>query len=150
MGNGKYHLLVSDMRLFDEEYLFQHFTMNPTSFEEILSVVAPIIMKSRRKREPIAAVERSCVTLRYLVTGDAQTTISASYRLSKTSISRIVHETSEALWEALSSQSYLKVPGSEADWIAITDQFESSYIFLYFYSNPKVVTGLNYRLISNK
>ena len=103
--------------------------MTPTSFEEILSFVAPIITKSRIKREPISASERLCVTLRYLVTGDAQTTISASYRISKTSISRIVRETSEALWEALSSQGYLKVPGSEAGWIAIADQFESRWNF---------------------
>ena len=120
---------MRDMRLFDEEYFFQHFRMTPTSFEEILSFVAPIITKSRSKREPISASERLCVTLRYLVTGDAQTTISASYRISKTSISRIVRETSEALWEALSSQGYLKVPGSEAEWIAIADQFESRWNF---------------------
>ena len=64
--------------------------MNPTKFEELLSSVAPLIMKASEKRESIGPSERLCVTLRYLVTDDAQSTISLSYCISKTSVSTII------------------------------------------------------------
>ena len=75
---------------------FSQFRMNPTKFEELLSYVAPLIMKASVKREPIGPSERLCVTLHYLVTGDAQSTISLSYHISKTSVGRIVKETTDA------------------------------------------------------
>ena len=71
--------------------------MNPTNFEELLSYVAPSIMKASKKREPICPSELLCETLRLLVTGDVQCTISLSYRISKTSVSRIIKETGGTL-----------------------------------------------------
>ena len=50
-------------------------------------------MEASEKREPIGPSERLCVTLCYLVTGDAQSTIPLSYRINKTSVSRIIKET---------------------------------------------------------
>ena len=41
--------------------------------------------------------ERLCVTFHCLVTGDAQSTISLSYPISKTSVSRITKETTDDL-----------------------------------------------------
>ena len=46
-------------------------------------MVAPRILKSSQ-REPIGPSERLCVTLRYITTGDAQTTIAANFRISWT------------------------------------------------------------------
>ena len=83
--------------MFDQEYFFSHFRMTPQKFEELLSLVGHAIAKDAAKREPIGPQERLCVTLRYLFTGDAQSTIASSYRISKTSISRIILETCEAL-----------------------------------------------------
>ena len=87
------------MNRYNKEYFFPNFRMSPTRFEELLALVAPRILKSSAKSEAIyiAPEERLCVTLRYLVTCDAQTTISPSFRISKTSVGRIVKETSQAL-----------------------------------------------------
>ena len=41
-------------------------------------------------REPISVGQKLCVTLRYLVTGDAHVTIAASYRMSPTTVKRIM------------------------------------------------------------
>lgn len=126
---GEYHQLVREMKIFDKEFFFQHFRMGPEKFEEILSYVAHKITKCSIRREPIGPSERLCVTLRYLVTGDAQTTIAASYRMSKSSVSRIVRETSDALWSGLLENGYLNAPQSESDWLAIADDFEKKWNF---------------------
>ena len=52
-------------------------------------------------REPINADQRLLVTLRYLSSGDAHTTIAANYRISLTTIGRIISETCNALWDKL-------------------------------------------------
>ena len=48
------------------------------------------------------------MTLRYLVTGDAQTTIAASYRRSKTSVHRIIKETIKVIFDELLQAGFLK------------------------------------------
>ena len=84
--------------MFDQEhYFFSHFRLTPQKSLELLSLVGHAIAKDAATREPIGPQERQCVTLRYPVTGDAQSTIASSYRISKTSISRIILETCEAL-----------------------------------------------------
>ena len=121
---GKYHLLVKDLALCDHEMFFSQFMMNPT---KLLLYIAPLIMKASEKREPIGPSERLCVTLRYLVPGDAQSTISLSYRISKTSLSRIIKETTDALWKVLSERGFIKA--SEEEWVEIADQFEKKWNF---------------------
>ena len=67
--------------------------------------------------------------LRYLVTGVAQSTISLSYRISKTSVSIIIKETTDALWKVLSERGFIKAPSSEEEWGEIADQFERKWNF---------------------
>ena len=94
-----------------------------------MQLVAPKSLKSCVKREAIQPGERLSVTLRYLATGDAQTTIAASYRMSKTSVSRIVKETTEVIWTELFKAGYLKVPSSEDEWRKIAEEFEEKWNF---------------------
>ena len=65
--------------MFDQEYFFSHFRMTPQKFKELLGLLGHAIAKDAAKREPTGRQERLCVTLRYLVTGDAQSTIASSY-----------------------------------------------------------------------
>ena len=88
---GEFSLLVKDLMLHDHEYFFRYFRMSPSCFEELLAMVAPKITKTSTKmREPIRPAERLCVTLRYLVTGDAQVTIAANYRMSPSVVGCII------------------------------------------------------------
>ena len=125
---GEFHLLVKDAMMFDEEFFFQMFRMSPTKFQELLCQVAPLITRVNAKREPISADERLCVTLRFLVTGDAFNTIGASYRMSGTTVGRIVKETCSVLWKIL-AKNYLKVPSTQREWVAIAEDFESKWNF---------------------
>ena len=83
---GEFHLLIKDMMLHDNFLFFKYFRMNPTQYEQLLQKIAPRITKSAEKREPIGPSERLSVTLRYVFTGDSQTTIASSFRISLTSI----------------------------------------------------------------
>ena len=74
---------MKEMMLFDHDCFFRCFRMLPQTFEMLLSWVAPFIKKdATRMRDPISPDERLSVTLRYLVTGDEQVSIAASYRIS--------------------------------------------------------------------
>ena len=127
---GEFNVLVRELMLADHEYFFRLFRMSPSTFELLLSWVAPLIKKeSTRMRQAIPPGERLCVTLRYLVTGDAQTTIAASYRISPTTVGRSIEETCSVLWHTLSEQSYLHVPSDINDWRKIAMEFEQRWNF---------------------
>ena len=80
-------------------------------------------------RQAIPPGERLCVTLRYLVTEDAQTTIAPSYRISPTTVGRIIEKTCSVLWHTLSEQGYLYVPSDINDWRKIAMEFEQRWNF---------------------
>ena len=86
-------------------------------------------MKSIVKREAISPEERLCVTLRYVVTGDAGVTITASYRISATSISRIIKETTKVIWNVFQDKGFLKSPISAQKWEEIAQSFEKKRNF---------------------
>ena len=66
---GEFHLLVRDLRLHDRQYFFRCFRMSPSTIEELLSFIAPaIIKKTTVMRDPIGPAERLEVTLQFLVT----------------------------------------------------------------------------------
>jgi hypothetical protein len=125
---GEFYLLVQDLRLYDEEYFFRYFRMSVIQYGELLAMVAPIIQKSSQKRECIRPNERLCVTMRYLATGDAQTTIAMNYRISPSSVGRIIYKTCQALWQVLSPK-YLQCPKNETDWKRIANEFNLIWNF---------------------
>ena len=65
----------------------------------------------------------------YLITGDAQVTIAASYRMSPTTVGRIIAETCSAIWTIWVEKEYLKVPSTEVEWKKIASAFEHKWNF---------------------
>ena len=124
---GEFYLLVQDLRLYDEEYFLKYFRMSVLQYEEVLSMVAPVIQKSSERRECIGPNERLCVTLRYLTTGDSQTTIAMNYRISPSTVGRIIYETCKALWQVLAP--YIECPKSESDWKKVAREFDLVWNF---------------------
>ena len=118
---GEFNMLVKDLRLHDELFFIKYFCMSPTIFEELLTWIAPYIQKQETKViEPICPRERLCVALRYLVTGDAQVTIAANYRMSPAIVGRIISETCKAIWDEFINRGYLDHSNSEHDWLSST------------------------------
>ena len=128
-SKGLYNVLVKDLKLFDHEYFFKAFRMNPTTFEELLSWIAPFIQKSSKIRDVTGPSERLSITLWYLTSGDAQLSIASSFRVSPSTVSRILTETSETIWEQLCLRGYLDVPNTEFEWKRIAKEFEMRWNF---------------------
>ena len=126
---GEYNTLVKDMMLFDHEYFFKMFRMTPSRFEELLSWVAPHIQKCSKFRDVASPSERLCVTLRYVATGDAQSTLASSYRISPSVVSRIIRETCSAIWTVLSEKKFLIVPSTEEEWLEISLEYRNKWNF---------------------
>ena len=103
--------------------------MSPTTFEQLHSRIAPCISKSSLRRPVPSSSERLCITMRYLVTGDAQVTISTSYMISPTKVGRIIKETCEAIWEILKQKGFLKAPSCKAEWLEVADVFQKHWNF---------------------
>ena len=83
--------------------------MTPNRFEHQLTLVAPLIEKrTTRFREPVSASQRLALTLHLLATGEPQQSLSFSYRVGKATVSKIVSETSLAIYN--SSILYLHHP----------------------------------------
>ena len=83
--------------------------MTPNRFEHQLTLVAPLIEKrTARFREPVSASQRLALTLHLLATGESQQSLSFSYRVGKATVSKIVSETSLAIYN--SSILYLHHP----------------------------------------
>ena len=125
---GEFHHLVQDMKLLDREYFFQYFRMTVTQYEELLQLVAPVIMKSGEKREPISPSERLTVTLRYLITGNSHVSLKSNFRMHPTTIGRIIRETCTAIWDML-SPTYLKCPQNEEEWKKVAEGFDRKWNF---------------------
>ena len=83
-------------------------------------------------RESIGATERLVATLRYCVTGDARTTTAASYRISRSTVCRIITETCDAIWTVLMREGFLTCLSKEKEWKEISQSFESKWNFLHF------------------
>ena len=127
---GEYYTLVRDLRLHDQEMFFRYFRMSPTTYEKLLGYVGADLKKVTTKmREPIGPDERLLITLRYLTTGDAHTTIGTNYRMSPTTVGRIINETCKSIWHRLSEQNYIKAPTTEAEWERIAEEFEDRWNF---------------------
>ena len=103
--------------------------MTPNRFEHLLSLVGPMIQKkTTRFRMPISAPQRLALTLRYLATGESQQSLSFSYRVGKATVSKIVSETSSAIYNALKNP-YLKNPSLRNEWLTIASGFEETWNF---------------------
>ena len=88
------------------------------TFEHLLSWVAPVIQRTSLWRSA-ATPER---LLRYLTTGDSQITIGTSFRISPTTMGRIISETRQALRRVLSEKVFIRA-ASEEEWLTIAAKF---------------------------
>ena len=126
---GEFQTLVRDLQLFDDAYFYKNFRMSNQRFELLLSWVAPFIQKSSKRRPTTSPAERLIITLRYLSTGDAQFTIASSYRVSPTTVSRIIRETTRVIWDVLCSKGYMKAPNSIEEWKQVSKEFMELWNF---------------------
>ena len=125
---GEYANLIREMQLGDHESFFKYFRMSPAVFESLFHLVAPLIIKSDPNRESIQPAERLAVTLRYLATGDSHQTIAFNYRLGHSTVNKIIPDTCDAIWKAL-SPIYVNCPSTEKEWKEVAQEFWEKWNF---------------------
>ena len=99
--------------------------MSPDRFDHLSSLIRARIEREFHIREPISAEERLAITLRYLATGDSQTSIGFLFKVGRSTVNEIVDEVCEVLWEKLSC--YVPSPKTEGDWKEIAKDFEEMW-----------------------
>ena len=103
--------------------------MSPDRFDHLLSLVKVRIAKQDTQlRKSIPQEARLAITLRYIVSGENQQSLSYSFHVGRQSLSRIVSEISEVIYEALKVP-YLKSPSSPGNWKIISKKFEEVWNF---------------------
>ena len=103
--------------------------MSPQRFEHLLSLVGPLITKENtRLRGAITAAEWLTLTLRYLASGDAQQSQTFNFRIGKSTVSGIIRETCDAIWNVLHGV-YLKTPSTPREWKKISQDFNDLWNF---------------------
>ena len=104
---GEFHQMLNELWVKDREYFFRYMWMSPEeNFDHLLLLVQDkIYKKNTRFHESIPAAERLAVTLRFLATWDPQQSLySYSFRIEKSTLSRIISETCTAIFESLKYQ----------------------------------------------
>ena len=72
--------------------------MPPGHFGHLLSLVGQSIKKiDTNLRKAIEPAQRLALTLRFLASGDSQQSLTFSFRISASTVSRIINETSAAI-----------------------------------------------------
>ena len=101
--------------------------MSPNRFQHLLGLVSPLISKKdTNMQKVITTEERLALTLRFLATGDSQQSLSFSFRIGKATVSRIMAETCDTIYEVL-KDAYLSVPKTKDDWLKISQDFEEKW-----------------------
>ena len=110
---GVYHLLIRELSLEDATSYQAFFRINKEQFQFLVGEIANrIAKKDTVMRSSIKSDERLAVTLRFLATGETFKSLEYSFRISRTTISSIVLECCEAIYDIL-GPTYLKTPDSE-------------------------------------
>lgn len=119
--------LVREIEIQDKEKYVNYFRMDSIIFQKLLELIGPSIVKQHVVRDPIPPKTRLHITLRYLASGDSMTSISYAYRIGHNTVSKIISETCEEIWNALKETVFLH--DNLESWQEIADEFEQLWNF---------------------
>ncbi|KAK3916792.1 Protein ANTAGONIST OF LIKE HETEROCHROMATIN PROTEIN 1 [Frankliniella fusca] len=118
---GAWNTLIPLLRETDEDLFFNFLRMTPGSFDRLLKKVSPFLQK-KSWRKAIDPGERLAITLRYLASGDSQTSLSYLFRVLSPAICRIVLEVTTVLWSVLKTEVFPEL--SQDTWLRTSAEFE--------------------------
>ncbi|XP_035786321.1 putative nuclease HARBI1 [Anopheles albimanus] len=124
---GEFQILCRELAS-DEDKFFQHYRMSRQSFEELHNILKDeISVITTNFRSSITSKERLAVCLRYLAVGGSQRDIADSYRIGRSTVSGIVTQVCEKIWQVL-QPTYLPVPTREV-WENAAMEFQARWGF---------------------
>ncbi|XP_034236584.1 protein ALP1-like [Thrips palmi] len=126
VAHGFYNNLFTELMTTDHEEFFDLFRMSPEQFNLLVNFVHPFLEK-HSIRTPLPTKLRLAVTLMFFSQGITAKLQHAEYRIGRSTVFQIIHETSRAIWEAL-QPTVLKFPDKE-EWKKIADGFQQKWQF---------------------
>jgi hypothetical protein len=103
--------------------------MDPSIFDEIYEKVKPLIeKKNTNMRDAISAHARLCLTLRFLASGASYKELMYEFRISVSSIAKIVPNVCQALYDVLKDE-YLRLPTKSEEWKNLAEEFALKWQF---------------------
>ena len=99
---GEYHMLFNEMKQ-QEERFQSYLRMSPKTFQYILDKIESKLQKEwcNLHPRPIYPEERLVVTLRYLITGSTHKAISESFRMGRSTVTKIIKEVNQSFGTCL-------------------------------------------------
>ena len=102
--------------------------MTPSQFHYLLNELRSRISKTDTTfRKSIDPGLKLALTLRFLAAGDSQVSLSYAYRVSKSSVTLIIGDVLDALWDCFHKK-FLPTPSPE-DWAVIATRFKERWNF---------------------
>jgi hypothetical protein len=121
---GYYHQLIPELRATDTKAYQEFMRMDHFHFQLLVDELSPRIYKQDTiMRESIKPAEMCCLAIRYLATGESFRSLEYQFRISRHTISRIVIEVCQAIFEILGHK-YLLVPNGREAWKKISNKFQ--------------------------
>ncbi|XP_025155101.1 protein ANTAGONIST OF LIKE HETEROCHROMATIN PROTEIN 1-like [Harpegnathos saltator] len=119
--------LIKEMKNVDTEKFFEYMRMDIDTFNELLKLIHKNIMKQNVVRTPISASTRLEICLRYLTSGDSMSSLSFAFRVGTSTVSNIVAETCQAIWNILKDIVFPEC--TEDMWIQKAKEFQDMWDF---------------------
>lgn len=119
--------LIKEMKNVDTEKFFEYMRMDIDTFNELLKLIYKNIMKQNVVRTPISASTRLEICLRYLASGDSMSSLSFAFRVGTSTVSNIVAETCQAIWNILKDIVFPEC--TEDMWIQKAKEFQDMWDF---------------------
>ncbi|GFU95846.1 DDE Tnp4 domain-containing protein [Trichonephila clavipes] len=119
---------MKELALEDSESYRRFLRMDVSTFEELVALFSPSIeRKNTSMRKAIPAAERIALTLRYLTTGETQSSLSYQFRIAQHTISGIIPAVCAAIYHHLGSE--IQVPESGNEWKMVAEEFWAKWNF---------------------
>ena len=120
---GYFHQLVPELQVTDTRAFQEFMRMDHAHFQELVQNLSRRLCKrDTSMRECIKPAEMCCLTIRYLATGESFRSMEFQFRMSRHSISKIVLEVCQAIFEIMGPK-YVAVPTENEAWYNISEKF---------------------------
>ena len=121
---GYYNQLIPELQATDTKAYEEFMRMDHFHFQVLVNELSQSLYKQDTiMRESIKPAEMCCLTIRYLATGESFRSLEYQFRISRHTISRIVIEVCQAIFEILGPK-YLCVPSGNEAWTKISNKFK--------------------------
>ena len=94
-SQGHYRNLIPAMKLKGHSMFFNYLRMVPSTFDDLLHLVSPLLINRATKyHKPLHSELQMAVALWYIATGESQASLSYNYRIGRSTVCNILDDTS--------------------------------------------------------